>query len=193
MAKKESTLGNMVMALVGVAFVASTSLGLVYQVTKDPIAAAKMAKKQEAIQKVTPEFNNDPIAEKYALEADGDSLYFFPAKKDGELVGTAIETWTMLGFSGEIKVMVGLLPDGTINEVAVLEHKETPGLGDKMERKKSDWGLQFAGKNPASFSLKVKKDGGDVDAITASTISSRAFCDAIVRAYNNYMEGDNNE
>ncbi len=85
--------------------------------------------------------------------------------------------------------MIGFLPDGTIKDVAVLEHKETPGLGDKMERKKSDWSLQFQGQNPATFKIAVTKDGGDVDAITASTISSRAFCDAVERAYITYMKG----
>ncbi len=190
MAKKESTLVNMLIALFVITFVASTSLGLVYQVTKEPIAAAKLAKKIEAIQNVVPEFNNQPNTEEYKVATeDGDSLTLYPAKKDNELVGTAVESSTNLGFSGEIKIMVGFLPDGTIKDVAVLEHKETPGLGDKMERKKSDWSIQFQGKNPASFKIAVKNDGGEVDAITASTISSRAFCDAVERAYIIYMKG----
>lgn len=190
MAKKESTLVNMLIALFVITFVASTSLGLVYQVTKEPIAAAKLAKKIEAIQNVVPEFNNQPNAEEYKVATEnGDSLTLYPAKKDGELVGTAVESSTNLGFTGKIKVMIGFLPDGTIKDVAVLEHKETPGLGDKMERKKSDWSLQFQGKNPATFKIAVTKDGGDVDAITASTISSRAFCDAVERAYITYMKG----
>jgi len=190
MAKKESTLTNMIIALVTVTFAASTSLGFVYQLTKEPIAAARLAKKMNAIQNVLPEFNNEPNMEVYKMPADGDTLYFYPAKKDGELVGTAIESFTNQGFTGEIKIMLGLLPDGSIYDVAVLEHKETPGLGDKMERKKSDWGIQFKGKDPRDFNVSVTKDGGDVDAITASTISSRAFCDALNRAYNAYMEGD---
>ena len=85
--------------------------------------------------------------------------------------------------------MVGFLPDGTIHNISVLEHKETPGLGDKMTKAKSDWSVQFNGKDPSDFKLMVTKDGGDVDAITASTISSRAFCDAVDRAYKAYMEG----
>ena len=79
--------------------------------------------------------------------------------------------------------MVGLLADGSISNTAVLAHKETPGLGDKMDIAKSDFPAQFIGKNPAEFKLSVTKDGGDVDAITAATISSRAFCDAVERAY----------
>ncbi len=189
MAKKESTLGNMIIALVAVTLAASTSLGFIYQLTKEPIAAARLAKKMDAIQNVLPEFNNEPNMEVYKIPTDGDTLYLYPAKIDGDLVGTAIESFTNQGFTGKIKIMVGLLPDGSIHDVAVLEHKETPGLGDKMERKKSDWGIQFKGKDPKIFNLSVKKDGGDVDAITASTISSRAFCDAVNRAYNTYMEG----
>jgi electron transport complex protein RnfG len=83
--------------------------------------------------------------------------------------------------------MVGFSPDGTIRNTAVLEHKETPGLGDKMETEKSDFPDQFKGENPADFGLSVTKDGGDVDAITAATISSRAFCDAVDRAYKTFM------
>ncbi len=101
MAKKESTLVNMLIALFVITFVASTSLGLVYQVTKEPIAAAKLAKKIEAIQNVVPEFNNQPNAEEYKVATEnGDSLTLYPAKKDGELVGTAVESSTNLGFTG---------------------------------------------------------------------------------------------
>ena len=89
----------------------------------------------------------------------------------------------MKGFSGKIEIMAGFLPSGTINNTAVVSHKETPGLGDKMDVKKSDFPIQFMGKNPATYKLAVTKDGGDVDAITAATITSRAFCDAVDRAY----------
>jgi electron transport complex protein RnfG len=82
--------------------------------------------------------------------------------------------------------MVGFLKDGTINNTAVVSHKETPGLGDKMDVKKSDFPVQFEGKNPSSYKLKVTKDGGDVDAITAATITSRAFCDAVDKAYKSF-------
>lgn len=189
MAKKESTLINMLVALIMVTLVASTALGFVYQVTKEPIAAAKLAKKLDAIQKVVPVFDNDPNAEEYKMAVDGDTLHFYPAKNNGELVGTAIETFSNQGFTRIIKVMVGISPDGIIHDVAVLDHGETPGLGDKMERKKSDWSTQFQNKNPKEFNISVKKDGGDIDAITASTISSRAFCDAVNRAFNAYIEG----
>ena len=142
----------------------------------------------KAINEVLPEFNNLPNEEVYKIAIDNDTLYFYPAREDNKLVGTAIETYTNKGFSGKIKLMVGILPDGSINNIVVLEHKETPGLGDKMSKSKSDFSLQFQGINPENFDLSVKNDGGDVDAITASTISSRAYCDAVNRAHNAYLK-----
>lgn len=188
MAKTESNFKNMLLTLFLVTLVASAALGTVYELTKDPIAAAKQAKLTNAIKAVVPEFTNSPGEEAFEVTNDGSVLTFFPAKANGEVVGMAIETFTKNGFSGEIKLMVGFLPDGTIHNIAVLEHKETPGLGDKMEKKKSNWSVQFNGKNPKDFKLIVKKDGGDVDAITASTISSRAYCDAVLRAYNAFIQ-----
>ena len=118
-----------------------------------------------------------------------DTLNLYPGKKDNKVTGIAVET-SAPGYGGDIKLLVGFLPDGTIREVAVLEHKETAGLGDKMLKSKSDWALQFEGKNPATFKLEVKKDGnGDVDAITASTITSRAYCKALQKAYDALMKG----
>ena len=76
--------------------------------------------------------------------------------------------------------------DGSIHNIAVLAHKETPGLGDKMQKNKSGWSNQFNGKNPGEKEVLVKQDGGDIDAITASTITSRAFCDAVARAEKAY-------
>ena len=183
----------MVLTLVVISLLASTALAFVYQVTKGPKAQADQTKKNFAIKKVVPEFNNDPNAEQFkiAAEGGGDSLICYPAKKDGKMVGTAIETYTMKGFSGLIRLMVGLDSTGTIINISVLEQKETPGLGTKMTE--PFFKDQFNGKNPSSYKLQVKKDGGDVDAITASTITSRAFCDAVARAYNSYMKGGNNE
>ncbi len=185
--KKESTFINMVLALLFVTLSASAVLGYVYELTKEPIAQAKLTKKLNAIKAVVPEFNNNPDSVKFEIAVEGgDPVIAYPAKLDGVLVGTAIESYTMSGFSGLIKIMVGLNPDGSIYSISVLEHKETPGLGTHMS---DDWFIgQFKGKNPASFNVNVTKDGGDVDAITAATISSRAFCHAVTRAYNAFMQ-----
>jgi Na+-translocating ferredoxin:NAD+ oxidoreductase subunit G len=190
MAKRESTFFNMVMALFVITLVASSLLGFIYELTIEPIELARAVKKNEAISSVVPEFDNNPSEEGYSIELPGGNLVFYPAMKDGVLVGTAVETFTHRGFSGTIKLMVGLLPDGTINGIEVLEHKETPGLGDKMESGKSDFSLQFEGRNPEDFQLRVRQDGGDVDGITATTISSRAYCEAVQRAWDVFMEKD---
>ena len=190
--KKESTFINMVSALLIVTLVASAVLGYVYELTKEPIAKAKLEKKLNAIKAVVPTFNNNPDSAKFELAVEGGApVIAYPATMDDQLVGTAIESYTMSGFSGLIKIMVGLKPDGSIFGISVLEHKETPGLGTHMS---DDWFLgQFKDKNPASFNVKVKKDGGEVDAITAATISSRAFSDAVIRAYDSYMNRPNEQ
>jgi electron transport complex protein RnfG len=188
MAKTESTFRNMVLSLTLISLAASACLGFVYEFTKGPIELSNLNKKLEAIKVVVPEFNNNPNDEMYKLPTgEGDSLEIYPAKKDSVLVGYAINTYTKNGFSGNISLMAGFKPDGTIVNITVLEQKETPGLGTKMTEPK--FKEQFNEKNPAQYMMKVKKDGGQVDAITAATISSRAFCDAVQRAYNTLQKG----
>ncbi|MBK8883526.1 MAG: RnfABCDGE type electron transport complex subunit G [Bacteroidales bacterium] len=188
MAKTESTFKNMVLSLTLISLAASASLGFVYQFTKKPIELSNLNKKLTAIRQVVPEFNNNPDKEMYRLPTgDGDSLDIYPARKNDEIVGYAVNTFTKKGFSGNINLMAGFKPDGTIFNISVLEHKETPGLGSKMND--PAFRNQFNDKNPTSFELKVKKDGGPVDAITAATISSRAFCDAVSRAYVTLQKG----
>lgn len=194
MAKKESGLLSMVMTLFIITLVASTALGFIYEITKGPISEAIALRKANAISEVVPDFNNTPASDMIKVEVDGDTLYFYKAMKDGQFAGVAVETFTDKGFSGKFRIMVGFLPDGSINDITIIEHHETPGLGDKMEKNKSlnkstglSWTSQFMGKHPDEFTLAVKKDGGDVDAITAATISSRAFCDAVQRAYTGFV------
>ncbi len=193
MAKRESSFINMTLTLFLVTLLASVALGVVYEVTSGPKAKAEAMKKNFAIKKVVPAFDNQPNSESYRIAAapGEDSLTCYPARKEGKLVGTAIETYTMKGFSGLIRLMVGLTPEGVIYSTSVLEQKETPGLGTKItEPLFKD---QFDQKDPAQFRLSVKKDGGEIDAITASTITSRAFCDAVQRAYEAYMKGGKHE
>ncbi len=194
MSKKESGFLNMVITLFLVTFVASSVLAFIYELTSGPIAESKRLKKAMAIRQVVPDFDNDPVSGMKKLLLGRDTVYFYPARKEGVLTGIAVETYTYEGFSGLIKLMVGFLPEGSIYDIAVLEHRETPGLGDKMDNAKSfdkatglSWSSQFRGKNPETFSLKVKQDNGDVDAITAATISSRAYCDALQRAYDGLL------
>jgi electron transport complex protein RnfG len=189
MAKSESTFRNMVLSLTLISLAASASLGFVYQFTKKPIELSNLNKKLNAIKQVVPDFNNNPDQEMYRLPTgEGDSLEIYPARKDNELVGYAVNTYTKKGFSGNINLMTGFKPDGTVINITVLEHKETPGLGSKMND--PVFKNQFNDKNPSVFELKVRKDGGPVDAITAATISSRAFCDAVSRAYLTLQKGE---
>ncbi len=178
MSKKiESTLLNMVLSLVIISIVMSATLAFVYEKTKGPIETASKQKVIGAIKQIMPEFDNDPQTAK--TEKDG--MVIYRLTKKGQLVGYAVKSFTNKGFSGYMEIGVGFLPDGSIYNTIVLQHKETPGLGTKMTDPK--FSNQFPGKNPGSFKLKVKKDGGQVDAITAATISSRAYCDALQRAY----------
>jgi Na+-translocating ferredoxin:NAD+ oxidoreductase subunit G len=190
MKKLESTFRNMVLALSSISIVAAAALGMVYDVTKGPIQQAEQAKEEAAIRSVTVGFDNSPVDEKYPLKTpEGDSIWCYPAKEKGQLTGVAILSYSSKGFGGRIEIMVGLKPDGTIYNYSVLKHKETPGLGSKMD----DWfrvnknKQSILGLDPAKAKLQVSKDGGAVDAITAATISSRAFLDAVDRAYQSYM------
>ena len=179
MAKKlESTLINMILSLVLISMTMSAALGFVYLKTKGPIETTSRQKEIDAIKNVVPPFDSDPLANR--MEKNGVVIY--QLSKENRLAGFAIKTFTDRGFGGHIEIMAGFLPDGTINQVVVLSHKETPGLGTKMTD--PVFSKQFLGKNPGKFILKVKKDGGQVDAITAATVSSRAYCDALQRAFN---------
>lgn len=182
MAKKESTFKNMVLTLLLVTASAGFTLAIVYNVTKGPIERGRIERKQEAISMVIPEF--DKLKTRYHIPPDAtDSLEFNLAYKDDELVGIAVQTYTNKGFSGYISAMVGFYTDGRIYDVVHLEHEETPGLGDKIEKDKDDWSDQFRDFDPSEKALRLKTDQGDVDGITAATITARAYCDAINRAY----------
>ena len=189
MAKRESTFVNMFFTLLLVTLASSVALGLIYELTRKPIDEALTFKRTLAVQIVLPEFDNDPFKDMVRIPVGKDTLNVYPGRMKGEITGMAVET-SSPGYGGDIRLLVGFLPDGTIREVAVLEHKETAGLGDKILKSKSDFPVQFEGKNPENFRLAVSKDGnGDVDAITASTISSRAYCRAVQKAYDAFKKG----
>ena len=177
----------MLLSLFLIASVASALLCVVYLITYEPIEESRRNKVNAAIALVVPAFDNNPSEEIIEMEIEGRAVTIYPAFKEGLPVGYAVKASTTKGFSGLIVIMVGFLPDGTIYNSAVVSHLETPGLGDKMEQKKHNWSVQFNGKNPANDKLSVKKDGGDIDAITAATITSRAFCDAVDVAYKAFL------
>jgi electron transport complex protein RnfG len=175
--KLESNLRNMILSLLFISVGMSAALGFVYTLTKGPIEIAIKQKEIAAVKDVLPAFDNDPTVDVKNI----DGLTFYTGTKEGKVIGVAAKTFTDKGFSGRFDLMVGFLPDGTIHNTVVIEQKETPGLGTKMKEPK--FKDQFNGKNPDTFKLKVKKDGGEVDAITASTITSRAYCDGVQKAF----------
>jgi electron transport complex protein RnfG len=185
---KESSFKNMTLTLLTITFISSAVLAGVYELTKDAIDAVHIQKINRGISEVLPEFDNNPSENVYKKFVDGDTVYVYVATKGEKSVGAAVQTFTNNGYGGRIALLVGFLDDGTINNINVISHSETPGLGDKIDHKKHHFSLQFHGKNPETYKLVVKKEGGDVDAITASTISSKAFCDAVARAYAVYRE-----
>ena len=188
MAKLQSSFKNMLLSLTLIALVAAAALAGVYMLTKDPIAAAMTEKQQSAIMQVLPEVEGD-IRITEAEESNGVTLY--KAYVGEEWVGTAIEASTKgnknMPFGGTFKVMVGFDQEGKVVNYVVLEQAETPGLGALMTtwfKNAAKSGQNILGKTPATTKFTVTKDGGDVDAITASTITSRAFLEVVVKAYN---------
>lgn len=189
MEKLKSTFLNILLSLTCICLIAGAALSAANKLTEVKIAESKAAALQAAIKKVAPEFDNNPSEESFKVGlAEGDSLVVYPAKKGGQAVGAAIESYTKKGFSGEIRIMVGFDAEHKIVNYSVLEHNETPGLGSKMEEWfRTDRNKQsIIKRDMKSGSPTVSKDGGDVDAITAATISSRAFLDAVSRAYAAY-------
>ena len=179
----KSTLINMVSVLSGICLVASACVGAVYTITADPIAQAKAQATIDALSNVLPEFDNDPSERPAELTVDQLPVKVYTATKGGQVAGYAVETMTKAGFGGAVRMMVGFLPSGEVNNVNVLEQAETPGLGTKMCDEGNPLIESFKGRNPGDMRLAVTKDGGDVQALTAATISSRAYVDAMTRAY----------
>ena len=177
MAKLESTLKNMVLSLVIIAMVAAGALAGVYILTEKNIALQEAQKQQAAILAVLPE--GCTIAEPEQLE----EVTIYKAFIDDQWVATAVET-SEVGFDGPQVIMVGLDAEGKVLDYVVLKQTETPGLGAHIDHwfKHADKPAQnIIGRQAGA--LAVSKDGGEVDAITAATISSRAFLKAINKAY----------
>lgn len=178
MKKLESSLLNMVVVLTVISVVAGGILAYVNQVTAGPIEKIKAETLNNALKSV---LNADEMPQVSNTENIDEFTIIYETNK-----GTAVQAATD-GFGGKLKVLVGFAEDGTISGYSVLEHAETPGLGAKA----GDWFQKgskgdIIGKNPGEKELTVSKDGGDVDAITASTITSRAFLLAVNNAYKAY-------
>ena len=140
----------------------------------------------DAIAVVIPGFDNNPAESPETVEIDGATYKVYKATKGGEFIGAAVES-SANGFGGALTVLVGFDKEGNIIDYSLLSHAETPGLGSKA----ADWFKKggkgdITGKNPGEQPLVVNKDGGQIDAITASTITTRAFLLAVNNAYAAY-------
>lgn len=194
MKKLASTLPNMILSLGTITAVAGAILGVIYTVTKEPIARQEAERQVEAIRLVAPPFDNNPDAQQWEYTAsDGTVCTVYPAYEGSRLVGGAVKSSSMNGFAGEIVIMAGFNADGTVRDYRVLQQGETPGLGSKMET----WFRDPAGarsvidKNPQTTPMYVVKDTdrhGAIDGITAATISSRAFLEALRDAFEAYTQ-----
>ena len=175
----KSSFKNMSLCLLAICLACSALLAGVYALTAEPIAAAAAAKNEAAIKEVLPE-TAVTIEEERTVDFEGASYaYNLAYDEKGDVVGCAINV-APVGFGGPIAIKVGFDRNGVICNTKVLSQAETPGLGAKcVEPSFSD---QFKNWDPSQKKLSVKKDGGDVDAITASTITSRAYADGIALA-----------
>ena len=190
MKKLESSLTNMLLVLVGFSLISAGLLAYVNHVTEAPIKIQAEASLAKGIQQVmaVPDLkvsSNDTVTQ--AVGGKTTTLIVHKAVgKDGNDLGAAVES-TVTGFGGDLKVLVGFNPEGDILGYTILQTQETPGLGAKADKwfQKGQKG-NVIGKNPQKGSLSVTKDGGSVDAITAATITSRAFLNAITQAYQAY-------
>ncbi len=200
MKKLESTLPNMVIVLTGITIVAAALLGVMNEVTKEPIARIEQKNLEDGIKKVIlgAGAQGDLTVSKIdTIKSDDGKQTFvvYTAEQNGTELGKAVKT-AVQGFSPDLTVLTGFDKDGNIMGYEVLKHGETPGLGAQapewFKDKEHNPGSYIIGLNPGQKELKVSKDGGEVDAITASTITSRAFLRAINIEYEVLFRGNAN-
>jgi electron transport complex protein RnfG len=190
MKKLESSLTNMLLVLTGVAVIMGGVLAFVNHLTEGPINEQKAKALADGIKTVMcvddlKVAKTDEVKQNDAKGKEMTFTIYQVQDAQGKDLGAAVESTTG-GFGGDLKVLVGFDPEGKILGYTLLEHAETPGLGAKADQwfQKGQKG-DIIGKSPAE-PLTVSKDGGQVDAITASTITSRAFLKAVNQAYNAY-------
>lgn len=173
----KSSLKNMALCLTAVCLICSSVLAGVYALTFEPIKVASQKALEQSISAVLPE--GLELSSAAVANQGGQTYEYYTASQSGETAAYAVKS-TVIGFGGPLTLMVGVLADGSVYNTSVLSHSETPGLGAKCT---SDVKFMEQWKGfPANANFAVKKDGGDVDAITASTITSRAYTLAVKNA-----------
>lgn len=181
----------LVFALIGTAM-----LALTHDRTDPIIARSQQAEKLALINQVFPasRYDNDLLASQRSVAADDllgtrQPSHVWIARRGGTLAGVVLEAVAPDGYSGNIALLIGIAADGTITGVRVTAHRETPGLGDYIDRAKSAWIDQFTGSSllaPTGRGWAVKKDGGQFDARAGATITPRAVVKAVKRALDYY-------
>lgn len=170
--------------------ITTAGIALTYQGTKDTIAEQERLAQARALLEIMPANThaNDMLDDRFELIAidelglRGPDAGYRALDSDNKVLAVLLPVLARDGYSGDIRVLVGIHADASIAGVRVLNHNETPGLGDKVELKKSDWVLDFNGKSLANPSINlwnVRKDGGDFDAFTGATITPRAVIHAV--------------
>lgn len=185
-------ISRLVAVLASICLVSALTLAAVHDLTEEPIAHQRRLMMLRSLKAVLPPFDNQPDQDLLKVGAGEEEVVFYQARKGEELVGTALVTISKTGYGGEIEVMTGMDPEGTIRGIKILRHLETPGLGNKIED--PDFTGQFGGRNLDDTRWSVKKDGGDIDQITGATISPRAVVQAVEEALvlfrDHYPEGE---
>jgi len=163
-----------------VAIIATSMLAFVDQVTKEPIAEAQRAALHKSLQQVLPEHSNDVLQEMFTFSIGEDkAVKVYPARdKQGKVIAYAWEQVAPDGYSGSIRILMGVRASGEIVAIRVTEHRETPGLGDGIT-KNAAWLQRFVDKTLNNIAWAVKKDGGDFDQFTGATITPRAVVKAV--------------
>ena len=164
-----------------IAAVSAGVLAFVDRKTEEPIKNAMKEEEMSAVKSVLPPFDNEADKDTLTLKDETTEYKFYRGRKEGGIVGVAFTVIAPNGYSGEIKVMVGVDTEGLVQGVQILDHRETPGLGAKIET--ADFRDQYKGKSLADPEVwDVIKDGGTFKHITGATISSRAVTHSIARA-----------
>lgn len=171
--------------------IAAGLLAIVFDASRDRIAAAQRARQVARFAAVLGDtkHDNDILADQIEVrDADllgtNDAVPVFRARLDGKPVAAVIMPYAPGGYGGSIRLVVGIAVEGRLLGVRVFSHRETPGLGDEIDERKSDWILAFSGRslgNPPAEKWKVRKDGGDFDQFTGATVTPRAVVDAVFR------------
>jgi electron transport complex protein RnfG len=175
--------GKHALVLGGFSLAATLLLTVAFGLTKEPIAQSALEDLRQSLAQVIPAsiYDNNPAADTVQLQIDGKPLLVYRASKANHVTGVAFET-SRKGYSGEIRVLLGIDEHGKLLGVRVLKHTETPGLGDKIEVSRNDWITRFTGKSlgdPPDAQWAVKKDGGPFDQFAGATITPRAVVNSI--------------